>query len=214
MVEIVITDDHPVVREGLKKVLRKGKLKTSIQGEASSAEELFEILEKQQPGLVILDIGLPGENGLEALKKVKTKYPDLPVLMLSMHPEDRFAVRTLKAGASGYLTKGSIPEELETAIVTIVKEKRKYISPEVAETLAAQIDSQMDGPLHHALSDREFEVMCMIAKGKTIKEIASELSLSDRTVHTYRSRLMEKMNLDSNVAITHYAINNNMIERT
>lgn len=214
MVEVVITDDHPLVREGLKKVLLKSKLKTTVKAEASNAEELLEILEKNQPDLVILDIGLPGQNGLDALKELKKKYPDLLVLMLSMHPEDRFAVRTLKAGASGYLTKGSIPQELETAVETIVKERKKYISPEVAETLAKQIDTNTDRPLHDALSDREFQVMRMIAAGKTINEIAEELSLSDRTVHTYRTRLMGKMNMDSNVALTHYALNNNLIEKS
>lgn len=214
MIEIVITDDHPLVREGLKKVLLKSKLKTTVKAEASNAEELLEILEKNQPDLVILDIGLPGQNGLDALKELKKKYPDLLVLMLSMHPEDRFAVRTLKAGASGYLTKESIPKELETAVETIVKERKKYISPEVAETLAKQIDTNTDRPLHHALSDREFQVMRMIAAGKTINEIAEELSLSDRTVHTYRTRLMGKMNMDSNVALTHYALNNNLIEKS
>lgn len=214
MVEVVITDDHPLVREGLKKVLLKSKLKTTVKAEASNAEELLEILEKNQPDLVILDIGLPGQNGLDALKELKKKYPDLLVLMLSMHPEDRFAVRTLKAGASGYLTKESIPKELETAVETIVKERKKYISPEVAETLAKQIDTNTDRPLHDALSDREFQVMRMIAAGKTINEIAEELSLSDRTVHTYRTRLMGKMNMDSNVALTHYALNNNLIEKS
>lgn len=214
MVEVVITDDHPLVREGLKKVLLKSKLKTTVKAEASNAEELLEILEKNQPDLVILDIGLPGQNGLDALKELKKKYPDLLVLMLSMHPEDRFAVRTLKAGASGYLTKESIPKELETAVETIVKERKKYISPEVAETLAKQIDTNTDRPLHDALSDREFQVMRMIAAGKTINEIAEELSLSDRTVHTYRTRLMGKMNMDSNVTLTHYALTNNLIEKS
>lgn len=212
MVKIVIADDHPLVIEGLKKVLRRGELDIEIIGQASNVDMLFSILEKELPDLVILDIAMPGTSGLDGLKELRQEFPDLSVLMLSMHPEDRFAVRTLKAGASGYLTKDSVPEELERAIRTIVKEKRKYISPAVAEQLAEQVDTNSKKPLHTALSDREYQVLCMIASGKEVNEIADELSLSARTVHTYRSRLMTKMNLDSNVEITRYALSHELVD--
>lgn len=209
--KLVIVDDHPLVREGLKRVLAENKTKVTIVGEASDVPGLYEILETKQPDLIILDLELPGISGLEALKKLKSTYPDLPVLIFSMHSEERFGVRVLKAGASGFITKTSIPEELDKAMEVILNKKKKYVSANVAEALADQVNTDKDQPLHETLSDREFEVMCMIASGEKVSDIAEVLSLSVRTIHTYRSRLLEKLNLQSNVEIAHYAISNNLI---
>lgn len=213
MINLVIADDHILVREGLKKILEADNVSLEVTGEASNANELFEILKKNDPNIVLLDINMPGISGLDALKEIRKNHPKIPVLMLSMHPANRFAVRSLKAGASGYITKSSIPEELAKAINTVVFDKKKYISPEVAEQLAEQVDSNSVQPLHKKLSDREYQVMCLIASGKKINEIAEELSLSTRTVHTYRSRMMDKMNLNSNVDITHYALSYGLIDQ-
>jgi len=213
MIKLVIVDDHPLVREGLKKILNRKSSEITISGEASTRAELFRILEEEEPDIVVLDIELPEQNGLEVLKEIRQRYPDISVLMLSMYPADRFAVRSFKAGAAGYLTKTGITDELEKAIRMIVLEKKKYISPNVAEVLAEQIDDHAGQPPHAKLSDREYQVMCMIAEGQKISEIAKSLNLGVRTVHTYRTRMMEKMNLNSNVEIAHYAIKNNLIDQ-
>lgn len=212
MIKIFIADDHPLVREGLKKIADQGTIDLEVIGEASEGNELMEKLEDADPDLLILDIAMPGKSGLDVLKEVKDFYPDLPVLMLSIHPEDRFAVRSLKAGAHGYLNKRSISDKLITAIRRIVIQKKKYISQDVAEQLASRVDMSGDKPLHESLSDREFQVMCMIASGKEVNEIADELSLNVQTVHTYRSRIKEKMGLKSNVEFTRYALENNLID--
>ncbi|MEX0608923.1 MAG: response regulator transcription factor [Balneolaceae bacterium] len=208
--KLVIVDDHPLVREGLKRVLADNT-KVSIIGEASNVSELYDLLKTTRPDLIILDLELPGISGLEAIKGLKNKYPEIPVLIFSMHSEERFGVRVLKAGASGFITKTSIPEELNKAMNVIIEKKKKYVSANVAEALADQVNNDVSQPLHENLSDREFEVMCMIASGEKISDIAEVLNLSVRTIHTYRSRLMEKMNLHSNVEIAHYAIINNLI---
>lgn len=212
MIEIIITDDHSLVREGLKKVLTQRTIDFKVVGEASTANELLEQLREKQPDLVILDIAMPGKSGLDVLKEVKESYPKLPVLILSMHPEDRFAIRALKAGASGYLTKGDVADRLVKAIRRIVIEKKKYISQELAEQLAERVDANNEAPLHANLSDREYQIMCMIASGKTVDDIANELSLSTQTIHTYRLRIKKKMKLKSNVEITRYAIINDLID--
>lgn len=211
MIKIVIADDHPFIREGIKKVM-DGKMDLEIIGEAENGNELLAILEEETPNILILDITMPGTSGLELLKQLNSLYPNLPVLVLSIHSEERFAIRALKAGAYGYLTKTSISDELIKAIRKIVTENRKYITPEVAEQLASQVDMNKEGALHEDLSDREFEVLCMIASGKDVNEIADELSLSPQTIHTYRTRIKEKMNISSNVEMTRYAIENNLIE--
>ncbi len=214
MIEVQIADDHPVVREGVEKILKKGDLEVTVTAQASDAEELLEQLEVKLPDIVILDIALPGKSGLDVLKIINQKYDDLPVLMLSMHPEERFAIRSLKAGAYGYLNKGSMTEKLIEAIDQIVNKGKKYISEPVAEQLAMEVNGADDNSMlpHKKLSDREFQVMCKIASGQKVKEIAEELSLSARTIHTYRSRLMEKMDLGSNVAITRYALSHHLID--
>lgn len=212
MIKIFIADDHPLVREGLKKISDQETIDIEVIGEASDGNELLEKLEDVDPDLLILDIAMPGKSGLDVLKEVKEFYPDLPVLMLSIHPEDRFAVRSLKAGAHGYLNKRSISEKLITAIRRIVVHQKKYISQDVAEQLASRVDMSGDKPLHESLSDREFQVMCMIASGKDVNAIAEELSLNVQTVHTYRSRIKEKMGLKSNVEFTRYALEHDLID--
>lgn len=214
MIKVFIADDHPLVREGLKKVVDQSTIDIKVLGEASDAYELMEKLRKSNstPDIVVLDITMPGKSGLDVLKEIKEFYPDLPVLMLSIHPEDRFAIRSLKAGASGYLTKSSISEQLVKAIRKIVTQKKKYISQNVAEQLASRVDQMNDKPLHESLSDREYQIMCLIASGKKVNEIADELSLSIQTVHTYRARIKEKMGLQSNVEFTRYALEQNLID--
>ncbi|MGD8747914.1 MAG: response regulator transcription factor [Balneolaceae bacterium] len=212
MIKVVIADDHPLVREGLKKVVDQSTIDIKVIAEASNANELMEILRKTDPSIVVLDISMPGKSGLDALKEIKEFYPDLPVLMLSIHPEDRFAIRALKAGAAGYLNKSSISEQMITAIRKIVTQKKKYISQDVAEQLASRVDLSKEKPLHESLSDREYQIMCMIASGKKVNEIAEELALSIQTVHTYRSRIKEKMGLKSNVEFTRYAMKQNLID--
>lgn len=212
MIEIVIADDHPLVREGLKKVVEQSTIDIKVVAEASDANELMEILRNITPSIVILDISMPGKSGLDVLKDLKEFYPDLPVMILSIHPEDRFAIRALKAGAAGYLNKTSISEQMITAIRKIVVQRKKYISQDVAEQLASRIDLDYEQPLHELLSDREYQIMCMIASGKKVNDIAEELSLSIQTVHTYRSRIKEKMGLDSNVEFTRYAMRQNLID--
>lgn len=212
MINIVIADDHPLVREGLKKVVKQSTVDIDVAGEASDADELMVQLRTSEPDIVILEIAMLGKSGLDVLKKVKDLYPDLPVLILSIHPEDRFAVRTLKAGAHGYLNKRSISEQLITAIRRIVIHNKKYISQDVAEQLVSSVEMNGNKPLHETLSDREYQIMCMIASGKEVNEIAEELSLSVQTIHTYRFRIKEKMKLKSNVEFTRYALDQNLID--
>ena len=210
MIEVIITDDHPLIREGIKKVLNN-EIDIEVIGEAQDGGEALSLVRKKQPDLLILDITMPGKSGLELLKDIKNVYPELPVLILSIHPEKRFAARALKAVAHAYLCKADILGELTGAIRKIIQQKRKYITPEVAELLAGQFDEE-EGVMHEALSDREFEVLRLIAQGVVIGDIAKELNLSPHTIHTYRSRIKEKMNLESNVEMTRYAINNGLID--
>lgn len=211
MIKVVIADDHPFIREGIKKIVN-GKTDLEVVGEAENGDELLDILESKKPNILVLDITMPGQSGLELLKRITKLYPEIPVLILSIHSEERFAIRALKAGAYGYLTKTSISEELIKAIRKITVENRKYITSAVAEQLASQVGINKDNPLHKKLSDREFQVLCMIARGMKVTAIAKDLSLSPQTIHTYRSRIKEKMNLSSNVEMTRYAIENNLIE--
>jgi len=212
MISIFVADDHPLVREGIKKVVAQSTIDIKVVGEAATANELREKLRDLKPDIIVLDIAMPGKSGLDALKEIKQFYPDLPVLILSMHPEDRFAIRSLKAGASGYLTKSSISGQLVKAIRRIVKQSKRYISPTLAETLAEHLDLNNEKPLYETLSDREYQIMCMVASGKKANEIAKDLSLNIQTIHTYRARIKEKINLDSDVEITRYALENNLID--
>ncbi len=207
--QIIIADDHAVVRKGLKQILSDELLDAQIS-EATSAENLLEIIRKHKFDLVISDISMPGRSGIELLKQLRIDYPTLPVLILSMHPETQYAMRALKAGAAGYLTKDTASEELVKAVHQILN-GRKYISPLLAELLAENITGSITETSHELLSDREFEVMKLIAAGKSISEIAETLSISINTVSTYRSRVLEKMKLQTNADLTLYAIEHKLI---
>jgi len=212
MINICIADDHPLVREGIKKVVNQDTSDVTVTGEASDGKEVVEVLSHSVPDMLILDIMLPDKSGLDVLKEIKKCYPGLPVLILSIHPEDRFAVRALKAGAHGYLNKKCISEQLITAIHRIVIDQKKYISQDVADQLANRVDMSEDQPLHENLSDREYQIMCMIASGKEANEIAEELSVGIQTVHNYRSRIKDKMGLKTNVEFARYALEQNLID--
>ena len=209
MIRIIIVDDHPVVRRGLKQILQE-QPDVKVVGEAESAVEALKIIRTIDCDAVVLDISLPGASGVEILKQLKHEYQKLPVLILSVHPEEQYAVRVMKAGASGYLTKESAPEELVKAIRKITS-GGKYISSSLAEILITDIDAS-GKPRHENLSDREFQIMRMIAQGKAIKKIAEELCLSEKTVSTYRTRLLNKMNMTTNAEIISYALKNKIIE--
>lgn len=210
MLKVLIADDHALIREGLKKILKTAHDISEVR-EAGDAREVTEEVKKGDLDVVILDISLPGKNGLELLADLKQDYPKLPVLMLSMHPEDRFAVRAFKAGASGYVTKESAVEELLKAIRKVVQ-GRKYVSPTLAEKLAFNLETDTGKPLHENLSDREHQVLCLIASGKTVRQIAGELSLSMSTVNTYRARILEKMNMKTDAELIRYALQNQLID--
>jgi DNA-binding NarL/FixJ family response regulator len=209
-IKIIIADDHAIVREGLKQIVAEEK-DMLVCGEAENASDLMELLNKEQWSIVVLDINMPGKSGLEALKDIKQIYPNLPVLILSMFSEDQYGLRAIKAGASGYLKKVSAPTELVIAIRKIVS-GRKYINTSLAEKLAENLGNGNNIFLHDKLSDREYQIMCNIALGKSAEEIAEELSLSINTIYTYRNRIFEKMSMKSNVELTQYAVQNKLIE--
>lgn len=209
-IKILIVDDHAIVREGLKQIVSE-QSDMIVAGEASNSDELMKLLQKENWDIIILDISMPGKSGLEALKDIKLLYPDLPVLILSMFNETQYGIRAIKAGASGYLKKVSAPDELVKAIRKIVEGKR-YINEELAEKLAETITRSTNNLLHEKLSDREYQIMCSIAEGKTAEEIAENFSISINTFYTYRSRILEKMSMKSNVELTQYVIQNKLIE--
>ena len=210
MIRILIADDHPLFREGLRHILA-GCPDFTVAGEASNGQEVLEKVWNNEYEMVLLDIAMPGTPGLEVLKRLKIEKPKLPVLVLSMYPEEQYAVRVIKAGASGYLTKESASEELITAIRRI-SGGRKYITASIAERLADDVEPTAEKPLHDTLSDRELEVFRMIAAGKTTTQIAEELFLSVKTISTYRSRILEKMKMKTNAELIHYAIKHNMFD--
>ncbi len=207
---VLVADDHGIFREGLKRILQE---ETSIDslGEADTAPALLELVTAGDWDVVVLDINMPGRSGLDVLKEIKTNYPRLPVLILSMYPEDQYAVRAMKAGAAGYLTKASASGELVKAIHTVTA-GRKYVSPSVAEKLAEAIGRDSDERMHERLSDREFQVFRMIGRGLTVGEIAKEISLSVKTISTYRAKILEKMNMKNNADIMSYVVENNLKE--
>jgi DNA-binding NarL/FixJ family response regulator len=210
MVNVIVIDDHPIVRQGLKQILLE-EPDMGVFGEARNSQEALELIRKRDWDIVVLDITMPGRGGLDVLKEIKHERPRLPVLILSIHPEDQYAVRALKAGASGYLNKESAPEELVQAIRKILR-GGKYVSSAFAEKLVSNLGTEAETPLHETLSDREYQVMLMIASGKTTSEIAEEMALSMKTVSTYRARILEKMGMKSNGDLTYYVIKNNLIE--
>jgi DNA-binding NarL/FixJ family response regulator len=210
MIKVLIADDHAVVREGVKHIFAE-TTDIKVAGEAANGQEVLEHIGKQEYDLLLLDIAMPGRDGLEILKEIKSQKPKLPVLMLSMFPEEQYALRALKSGASGYLTKDSIPHELVKAVRKVLK-GGNYISSSFSEKLLTEITSNTSKPLHETLSDREFQIMRMIASGKTMNEIADELSLSSKTVYTYRARILEKMGMKNNMEVAHYATKHGLID--
>ena len=208
---ILVVDDHAVVRHGVKQILVE-HFTCSIIGEAQSAEDMLRQIQAGTWDMVILDIGMPGKGGLEALKELKRMQPKLPVLILSAYPEDQLALRLLRAGAAGYLSKDTAPRDLVHAMKKVL-EGGRFISPSLADLLAANLESSLEKPLHEQLSDREYQVMCLIAVGKSLKDIADELCVSVSTVNTYRARILEKMHARNNTELTHYAIENRLVNR-
>jgi two-component system, NarL family, invasion response regulator UvrY len=209
MKKILIVDDHEVVRDGVKRIFTE-QPEAVVFGEASTAHEAFRLARDGDWDVVVLDLSLGGKSGLELLKELQQSVPKLPVLILSMHSEEQYARRAFKAGAAGYITKDSPREELFKAINKVI-EGGKYVSPALAEKLIVDIRRGTDSSPLETLSDREFEVMRLIASGKTVSEIAEMLSLSDKTISTYRARLLEKMGMRTNAELTHYAIQNKLV---
>jgi DNA-binding NarL/FixJ family response regulator len=207
---ILTVDDHAVVRNGVKKIF-EGSRVTATFGEASNAQEACALVREQNWDVVVLDITLGDRSGIEVMKELKYIRPKLPVLILSMHSEAQFARRAFKAGAAGYITKDSLPDELARAIAKVAKGE-KYVSPGLAELLVMDLDESPDKALHERLSDREFEVMCLIASGRTVSEIGETLSRSVKTISTYRARILEKMRMRTNAELTHYVIQNKLVE--
>ena len=209
-IKVLIADDHAIVREGLKQILADTK-DIIVAGDAENGNDAIKLARKTGCDVLLLDISLPDRSGIEILKQLKSEFPKLAVLMLSMHREDLYAIRSLKAGAAGYLNKQSAPAELVTAIRQVAA-GRKYISPALAQELANQIGDDREAPPHETLSDREYQTLTMIASGKTVSDIAAELALSVKTISMYRSRLLQKMKLRHNAELTHYAIKNHLVE--
>ena len=210
MIRLLIVDDHAVVREGLKQIFSDTS-DLVVADEASSAEKAINKIIENNYDVLLTDISMPGRGGLELLQEIKEINPELRVLILSMHPEQQYALRALKAGASGYLTKNTPPEELIKAIRKIAQ-GRRYITETVSEQMADDLSKDTSKPLHETLSDREYQTMRLIASGKTVSGIAKELSLSVKTVSTYRSRILVKMNMKNNAAITYYAIKQGLVD--
>ncbi|GIK41816.1 MAG: response regulator transcription factor [Chloroflexi bacterium] len=210
MIKVLIADDHPIVRQGLRQIL-SATADMVVAGEAVNGQEALDQARVGGWDVLVLDITMPGRSGFDILKELKYEQPNLPVLVLSIHAEEQLAVRVLKAGAAGYVTKENAPNELVRAIRKVVSGGR-YVSPGLAESLAFGLDATSDQPRHATLSDREFQVMQLMASGKTLMEIAEVLSLSAKTVSTYRTRLLEKLNLKTNAELMRYAIDNRLIE--
>lgn len=210
MIKVTIVDDHALLRNGLAKILKEEPDMVVIS-DAGSYGELMACLSKEVPDIILLDITMKGKNGLETLKELRKHHPKVRVIMLSMHPEDRFSVRAIKAGAYGYLTKESAAELLVSAIRK-VNSGGKFITPNVAELLANSFENRSDLPVHELLSDREFQILRMITAGKTVKEIATEMFISPSTVATYRYRILHKTFMKSNVELTNYALRNNLLD--
>ena len=209
-IRVLIADDHAIVRQGLRQIL-SDTADLTVAGEAENGVQAVQLVRSGEWDVVLMDVSMPDRNGIDALKLIKKEFPRLPVLILSMYPEEQYAIRALKAGAAGYLTKQSAPELLVTAIRQVASGK-KYVSPSLAEELANAIGDDSERPPHEKLSDREYQTLCMIASGKTPAEIAEALNLSVKTVSVYRARLLEKMNLRNNAELTHYGLKHGLAE--
>jgi DNA-binding NarL/FixJ family response regulator len=210
MLKVLVVDDFPLFRRGVRDLVAEGFQGVKI-GEAGNAHEMLELLRLKPWDVAVMDISMPGMNGLDALKQVKQEFPDLQVLVLSMYPEEQYAIRTIKAGADGYLTKSSAPEELVNAIKK-VHGGGKYVSPSLGEALALTLKPGAEKPPHELLSDREYEVLCLIGSGKTVGEIAVTTRLSVTTISTYRARILEKMRMKTNAELARYAIQQRLVE--
>ncbi len=210
MIRLLIADDHAIVRRGLRQIVADTQDLT-LAGEAATAPEVLSLVGERKWDCLVLDLSLPGGHGLDLLTEVKRRRPDLPVLILTVHSEDQYAVRALRAGAAGYLTKESAPELLVEAVRKVVHGGR-YLTPAVAERLAFTLGPGDQRPPHELLSDREYQVLCMLASGKTVSQVAAALGLSVKTVSTYRARILEKMGMKTNAELTRYAIRNHLVD--
>ena len=210
MISILIADDHAIIRRGLREILTD-ELGALSWGEAENAQGALEQVRKRNWDLLILDIEMPGRSGIDVLGDLRALRPKLPILVLSVHPEERFAKRALKAGAAGYVNKEEAPAEVVRAVRKVLAGGR-YVSPAFAERLAMDLAVETDKPIDELLSDREFEVLHLIASGKTVSQIAEQLSLSVKTISTYRARILEKMGMKTNAELTHYAVRNNLAD--
>lgn len=208
--KVLIVDDHDVVRRGVRQVLAEG-FEAIEFGEATNARQAVELALQHKWDVLVLDIALPGRSGLDVLKELKVQRPNLPVLVLSMYPERQYALRALRSGAAGYLTKAEAVSELVVAVKKILA-GGKYVSTTLAEQLADELTESKQQAPHETLSDREFEILCLIASGKTVKEIAHELTLSVNTISTYRARILEKMQMNTSAELTHYTIANKLVQ--
>ncbi|MDB5799654.1 MAG: DNA-binding response regulator [Rhodocyclales bacterium] len=209
-IRVLIADDHAIIRQGLKQILSDTE-DLEVVAEADGGVKALQVLRNTQCDVVLMDVSMPDRNGIDTLKLVKKEFPRLPVLILSMHPEEQYAVRALRAGAAGYLSKQGAPEQLVTAIRQVAAGK-KYVSAAVAEELANVIGEDVERPPHEKLSDREYQTLCMISSGKTLTQIAEQLNLSVKTVSVYRARLLEKMKLRNNAELTHYGLKHGLVE--
>jgi len=210
MIRILVADDHSVVRQGIKQIVADDP-GMEVVAEAATGQEAVDLVLATPFDVVILDIAMPGKSGLDVLRELKAANPNLKVLVLSMYPEEQYAIRSLRDGASAYLTKGSPPEELIQAIKTVAAGKR-YITPSIADRLASYIEESSERPPHETLSDREMQVLVLIGSGKLVTEIANELKLSVKTVSTYRSRILMKMGMESNAQLIRYALQQRLVD--
>ena len=210
MIKVLITDDHPIVRQGIRQILTECH-DIVLVDEAEGGSELLEKARETHYDVILLDISMPGKSGLDLLKDIKVMCPDTAVLILSVHPEAQYAIRALKSGASGYLPKSTLPTELITAVRRAAAGK-KYITSSLAEILATDFEQPDEKPIYQSLSDREFDVLCQLASGKSIKEIGENLSLSAKTISTYRERILEKLSLKTTADIIRFAIQEGLVD--